>query len=74
MNRVGVHGVNIVKGDLVDHFIEQMYHSKAFTKSDMKEWEAKDDGDKEDWGIIKAYFEEKMAATKKYHQNAERHP
>ena len=47
-----------------------MYHSKAFTKSDMKEWEAKDDDDKADWEIIKGYFEERMAATKKYHQNA----
>ena len=64
------HGVNIVESDLVDHFIEQMYHSKAFTKSDMKEWEAKGDDDKEDWEVIKVYFEERMAATKKYHQNA----
>lgn len=64
------HGVNIIESDLVDHFIEQMYHSKAFTKSDMKAWEAKDDDDKDDWEVIKIYFEERMAATKKYHQNA----
>jgi hypothetical protein len=48
-----------------------MYDSGAFDEADMKEWEKKNEADKNDWDIMKDYFEDKMKLNNKYHNNNE---
>jgi len=62
-------GVNINDDKLNKHYIEQMYGSRQFAPDKMKAWEENNENNKNDWDFIVDYFNTKMVAINKYHQN-----
>ena len=64
------HGITINDDELNEHFVAEMYASNKFTAEDMKTWEEKDEDDKNDWDTIVEYFNDKLAATEIYLNNA----
>jgi hypothetical protein len=66
-----IHNINIDEEEMKEHYVVQMYDSGAFDEADMKEWEKKNEADKNDWTIMKGYFEDKMKLNDKYHNNNE---
>jgi hypothetical protein len=54
-----------------EHYMVQMYQSRAFAEADMKEWENKSIADRDDWTIMKRFFREKMTLNEAYTNNNE---
>ena len=65
------HNITIDEEDIKEHYMVQMYHSRAFSETDMKEWENKSVADRDDWTIMKTYFRDKMALNEAYSNNNE---
>jgi hypothetical protein len=66
------HNITIDEEDIKEHYMVQMYHSRAFAETDMKEWENKSKADRDDWAIMKTFFREKMALNKAHINNNKR--
>ena len=62
--------VTIAEEDKLQFYLEQMYESNHFEKSEMMEWEKKSSVTKADYTAAKDYFEELVRATDTYTQNA----
>jgi len=61
---------DVTIADELQFYLEQMYDSNHFEKSEMLEWEKKSSVTKMDYIAAKHYFEELMKATDTYAQNA----
>ena len=64
--------VTIADEDKLQFYLEQMYDSNHFEKSEMLDWEKKPSITKADYVAAKDYFEELVKATDTYTQNAGR--
>ena len=62
--------VTIAEEDKLQFYLEQMYESNHFEKSEMMEWEKKSSVTKADYTAAKDYFEELVHVTDTYTQNA----
>ena len=62
--------VTIPDEDKLQFYLEQMYDSNHFEKSEMLDWEKKPSVTKSDYTAAKNYFEELVRATDTYAQNA----
>ena len=62
--------VTITDEDKLQFYLEQMYDSNHFEKSEMLDWEKKPSVTKTDYIAAKHYFEELVKATDTYAQNA----
>ena len=65
------HNITIDEEDMKEHYMVQMYHSRAFAEVDMKEWENKTVAQRDDWPTMKAFFRDKMALNEAYTNNNE---
>jgi hypothetical protein len=65
------HNITIDEEDIKEHYMVQMYHSRAFAEADMKEWENKSVADRDDWSIMKRFFRDKMTLNEAYTNNNE---
>jgi hypothetical protein len=65
------HNITIDEEDIKEHYMVQMYHSRAFAEADMKEWENKSVADRDDWTIMKRFFRDKMTLNEAYTNNNE---
>ena len=63
------HNINIDEEDIKEHYMVQMYHSRAFAETDMKEWEKKSEADRDTWTVMKDFFREKMTLNEAYINN-----
>ena len=61
--------VTIADEDKLQFYLEQMYDSNHFEKSEMMEWEKKSSITKADYTAAKDYFEELVRANDTYTQN-----
>ena len=70
-NKIGLahHNITIEEEDMMEHYVEQMYQSKVFSKTDMKAWQAHSVADRDDWGVMKKYFNNKMAEINQHNDN-----
>ena len=62
--------VTIADEDKLQFYLEQMYDSNQFEKSEMLDWEKKPSVTKTDYIAAKHYFEELVKATDTYTQNS----
>ena len=65
------HNIAIDEDEMKEHYIEQMYQSKVFSKEDMKAWGAKSEADRDDWDVMKAYFKSKMKQENEFKSNTD---
>jgi len=65
------HNITIDEEDIKEHYMVQMYQSRAFAEADMKEWENKSVADRDDWSIMKRFFRDKMTLNEAYTNNNE---